>query len=80
MHHDSIRAVADRLEKYFDWYLRVDPDVTPAHAAIVDRFVQLATGPTSTPEAKALLEASDGMALGSAWEEMRATLRVLAHA
>lgn len=80
MHHDSIRAVADRLERYFDWYLRVDPDVTPEHAAIVSRFVRLATGPTSTPEAKALLKASDGIALGSPWEEMRATLKVLAYA
>lgn len=80
MQPESIRPIADRLESYFDWYMRIDPDVTPAAANIVARFVQLSRRKTSRKEAKELLKASDGFSLGSAWEEMRAALMLLARA
>jgi len=81
MHRDSIRPVADRLEQYFDWYVRADPDATPEAAALVSRFVKLARSEARCArEAQRLLRESRGFALGSAWEEMRAALAVLAFA
>ena len=80
MQLDSIRPVAQRLEQYFDWYLRADPDATTEAADVVSRFLRLVEGPSSPTEAKALLDDSGAFSLGSAWEEMRAALRVLAHA
>lgn len=81
MQLESIRPVADRLERYFDWYMHIDPDMTPQAVSIVSRFVRLASRRTTSPrEARELLKASDGFTFGSAWEEMRAALLLLANA
>ncbi|MCC6338340.1 MAG: hypothetical protein IT380_30640 [Myxococcales bacterium] len=80
MQLDSIRPTAQRLEQYFNWYLRADPDATSEAADLVSRFLQLVSGPASAQEAKLLLDKSGAFALGSAWEEMRAALRVMARA
>ncbi|MEW5741999.1 MAG: hypothetical protein AB1938_24000 [Myxococcota bacterium] len=80
MQLDSIRPVAQRLEQYFNWYLRTDPDATAEAADLVSRFLALVSGPASAQEAKVLFDRSGAYALGSAWEEMRAALKVMAHA
>jgi hypothetical protein len=77
---ESVRSVADRLENYFEWYLRTDPDASSAVVTLVNRFTALVAGPVDTAEAKRLLDDTRGFALGSPWEEMRLTLMTLAHA
>lgn len=80
MQIDSIRPVAQRLEQYFDWYLRADPDATAEAADLVSRFLKLVDGSAPPNEAQALYDESGAYSLGSAWEEMRAALKLLAHA
>lgn len=80
MQIDSIRPVAQRLEQYFDWYLRADPDATSEAADLVSRFLKLVEGDAPPNEAQALYDESAAFSLGSAWEEMRAALKLLAHA
>jgi len=78
MQNDSLRPIAARLETYFDWYLHADPDATCEAADLVSRFLALVARPSTAQEARQLLEASGAYALGSAWEEMRAALRMMA--
>jgi hypothetical protein len=78
MQLDSIRPIAARLEQYFDWYLHADPDATCEAADVVSRFLKLVSGPATAQDAKRLLDDSGAYSLGSAWEEMRAALRVMA--
>jgi hypothetical protein len=80
MQIDSIRPVAQRLEQYFDWYLRADPDATMEAADLVSRFLKLVDGEAPPNEAQALYDETAAFSLGSAWEEMRAALQLLAHA
>lgn len=75
---EPVRSVARRLERYFDWYFRYDPDMPREAALLVTRFLALARGRVDAREAKKLLDESRGFALGSPWEEMRAALKVLA--
>lgn len=75
---EPVRSVARRLERYFDWYVRVDPDMPGEAVQLVSRFTALAQGRSDPRAARALLEESRGFALGSPWEEMRAALRTLA--
>lgn len=78
MQRESVRSVAQRLENYFDWYLRTDPDASTAVVSLVDRFSALVAGPANAAEAKKLLDDTRGYALGSPWEEMRLALMTLA--
>jgi hypothetical protein len=80
MQLDAIRPVAQRLEQYFAWYLRSDPDATAEAAELVSRFLRLVSGPASAQEAKVLFDESGAHALGSPWEEMRAALKAMAQA
>lgn len=80
MQLDTIRPTAARLAQYFAWYLRADPDATCEAADLVERFMKLVDGAGSAKDAKALYDDSGAYALGSAWEEMRAALRVMATA
>jgi|APLak6261675434_1056106.scaffolds.fasta_scaffold01051_5 hypothetical protein len=75
---ESVRSVADRLESYFEWYLRTDPDASSAVVTLVSRFSALVAGPANAAEAKRLLDDTRGFALGSPWEEMRLQLLRLA--
>lgn len=75
---ETIRSVASRLERVFDWYVRTDPDVPAEAVRLLSRFTALARGPSNAAAAKQLLEESRGFTLGSPWEEMRAALRTLA--
>jgi hypothetical protein len=75
---ETVRSVAGRLERYFDWYARVDPDVPGEAVQLVARFFALAHGRVDRKAAKQLLEESGGFSLGSPWEELRVALRTLA--
>jgi hypothetical protein len=75
---ETVRSVATRLENYFDWYVRIDPDVPAEAVQLLSRFTELAWGPSDSAAAKRLLDESRGFTLGSPWEEMRAALQTLA--
>lgn len=78
MQPENVRAVAARLQSYFEWYLRTDPDASDATVALVTRFSSLTTHDADRAEARSLLEAMKGIALGSPFEEMRFALARLA--
>lgn len=78
MQPESVRSIAQRLEHYFDWYLRSDPDASSAAVALVNRFTTLVQGHADATEAKRLLDDTRGFSLGSPWEEMRLALMQLA--
>lgn len=75
---DSVRSVATRLESYFDWYVRVDPEVPSAVWSLLSRFSALVEGPTNVAVAQQLLDETKAYSLGSPWEELRLTLTQLA--
>jgi hypothetical protein len=77
MQPETVRSVASRLENYFEWYLRTDPDASSAVVTLVSRFTALVAGPVNAAEAKRLLDDTRGFALGSPWEEMRLALMTL---
>jgi hypothetical protein len=77
---ESVRSVAERLDNYFEWYLRTDPDASSAVVSLVARFTALVAGPVDTAEAKRLLDDTRGISLGSPWEEMRMALMTLTRA
>lgn len=77
MQPETVRSVARRLENYFDWYLRMDPDASSAACELFNRFTALVNGPVNRTEAKKLLDETRGFALGSPWEEMRLALQTL---
>ena len=76
---DSVRSVATRLENYFDWYVRVDPEVPSAVWTLLSRFSALVNGPENVAGAQQLLAETNGYSLGSPWEELRLALAQLAH-
>ena len=76
---DSVRSVAIRLESYFDWYVRVDPEVPSAVWSLLARFSALVNGPENVVAARQLLDETKGFSLGSPWEELRLALAQLAH-
>ena len=78
MQPESLRSVAERLENYFDWYFRIDPDATAWAVTLVNRFNRLVSGSGDAVEAKKLLDDTSGVSLGSPWEEMRLALLTLA--
>lgn len=78
MQPESLRSVAQRLENYFEWYFRIDPDATAWAVTLVSRFNQLVSGTGDAAEAKKLLDDTSGLSLGSPWEEMRLALLTLA--
>jgi len=76
---DSVRSVATRLETYFEWYVRVDPEVPSAVWSLLSRFSALVEGPSNPPAAQQLLDDTRGFSFGSPWEELRLALAQLAH-
>ena len=76
---DSVRSVATRLESYFDWYVRVDPEVPSAVWSLLSRFSALVEGPANEAAARQLLAETKAYSLGSPWEELRLALSQLAH-
>ncbi|MBL8914052.1 MAG: hypothetical protein JNM17_25330 [Archangium sp.] len=78
MQPESLRSVAQRLENYFEWYFRIDPDATAWAVTLVSRFNKLVSGTGDALEAKKLLDDTSGVSLGSPWEEMRLALLTLA--
>ena len=76
---DSVRSIATRLESYFDWYVRVDPEVPSAVCTLLSRFSALVNGPANAAAAQQLLDETRGYSLGSPWEELRLALAQLAH-
>ena len=76
---DSVRSVASRLETYFDWYVRVDPEVPSAVWSLLSRFSALVEGPANEAVARQLLDETRAYSLGSPWEELRLALSQLAH-
>lgn len=78
MQPESLRSVAQRLENYFEWYFRIDPDATAWAVTLVSRFNRLVSGTGDAAEAKRLLDDTSGVSLGSPWEEMRLALLTLA--
>lgn len=79
MQTESVRAVATRLESYFEWYVRIDPEVPSAVWSLLSRFSALVDGPADAVAAKKLLDETKGYSLGSPWEELRLALARLAH-
>ena len=75
---DSVRSIASRLETYFDWYVRVDPEVPSAVWSLLTRFSALVNGPENVAAARQLLDETKGFSLGSPWEELRLALARLA--
>lgn len=80
MQPETVRSVATRLQSYFEWYVRTDPDVSDALVALVSRFSALSTHDANRAEARSLLEAMRGFSLGSPFEELRFALARLATA
>ncbi len=80
MHPETVRAVAARLQSYFEWYVRTDPDASEATVALVSRFSAVAQCGADRADARSLLEAMRGVSLGSPFEEMRLALARLAAA
>jgi hypothetical protein len=78
MQPESVRSVAQRLEGYFDWYFRIDPDASAWALPLVTRFQKLCTGSGDAAEAKRLFDDTAAVSLGSPWEEMRVALLTLA--
>lgn len=76
---DSVRSIASRLETYFDWYVRVDPEVPSAVWSLLSRFSALVNGPQNVAAARQLLAETQAFSLGSPWEELRLALAQLAH-
>ncbi len=76
---DSVRSIASRLETYFDWYVRVDPEVPSAVWSLLSRFSALVNGPENVAAARQLLDETQAFSLGSPWEELRLALARLAH-
>ncbi len=76
---DSVRSTATRLETYFDWYVRVDPEVPSAVWSLLSRFSALVHGPENVAAARQLLDETRAYSLGSPWEELRLALARLAH-
>ena len=76
---DSVRSIASRLETYFDWYVRVDPEVPSAVWSLLSRFSALVNGPENVDAARQLLDETKAFSLGSPWEELRLALARLAH-
>ncbi len=75
---DTVRSVASRLETYFEWYVRVDPEVPSAVWSLLSRFSALVAGPSNPHAAQQLLDETGGFSFGSPWEELRLTLTQLA--
>jgi hypothetical protein len=78
MQPESVRSVAQRLENYFEWYFRIDPDASAWAVTVVSRFQKLVRGTGDAAEAKKLLDESASFSFGSPWEEMRLALLTLA--
>jgi hypothetical protein len=81
MHDDvSLRQLGLRVEQYFDWYRRQEPDVvTEGAAEVVATFRYLSTHP-SREVARRLLPLTEGISYGTPWEEMRLALADMARA
>lgn len=78
MQPESLRSVAQRLEDYFEWYFRIDPDASSWAVSLVARFSSLVKGQGDSAEAKRLLDETSTLSFGSPWEEMRLALLTLA--
>ena len=75
----SLRALGARVEQYFDWYRRQDPEMPDQAAEVVASFSYLTTHP-SRDGARKLLPQTEAFSLGSMWEEMRLALADMARA
>lgn len=81
MHDDvTLRQLGARVEQFFDWYRRQEPEVVPETAAeAVASFTYWTTHP-SREQARKLLPLVERFSFGGLWEEMRLALLELAHA
>ncbi|MBE2253940.1 MAG: hypothetical protein IAE78_30710 [Myxococcus sp.] len=78
--HDDLRKLGVRVEQFFDWYRRQEPELVPETAAeIVASFTYLSSHP-SREQARKLLPATETFAFGALWEEMRLALKEMARA
>lgn len=76
---DSVRSAAARIEQYFEWYVRVDPEVPSAVWTLLSRFHDLLEHPDDERAARQLLADTRGFSYGSPWEELRLAVAQLAH-
>lgn len=80
--HDAVtlRQLGLRVEQFFDWYRRQEPELVPdAAAELVASFTYLSTHP-SREQARRLLPVTEAFAFGALWEEMRLALAEMARA
>lgn len=76
----TLRQLGARVEQFFDWYRRQEPEAVPETAAeIVASFTYLSTHP-SREQARRLLPVTETFTFGSLWEEMRLALAEMARA
>lgn len=76
----TLRQLGVRVEQFFDWYRRQEPEVVPETAAeLVASFTYLSTHP-SRELARRLLPLTAGFSFGAVWEEMRLALAEMARA
>lgn len=75
-----LRQLGRRVEQFFDWYRRQEPEAVPESAAeVVATFSYLSTHP-SRDQARKLLPQTEVFSFGSIWEEMRLALAEMARA
>lgn len=81
MHDDvTLRQLGLRVEQFFDWYRRQEPDVvTEGAAEVVATFRYLSAHP-SREVARRLLPLTEGVSYGAPWDEMRLALADMARA
>jgi hypothetical protein len=74
----TLRQLGARVEQFFDWYRRQEPEVVPETAAeVVASFAYLSTHP-SREQARKLLPVAKIFSFGAHWEEMRLALDEMA--
>ena len=81
MHDDvTLRQLGMRVEQFFDWYRRQEPEAVPdAAAEVMASFTYLSTHPTRE-QARKLLHVTESFTFGALWEEMRLAIAELARA
>lgn len=76
----SLRQLGVRVEQFFDWYRRQEPEVVSETAAeAVASFTYWSSHPTRE-QARQLLPVVERLSFGGLWEEMRLALAEMAHA
>lgn len=81
MHDEmTLRQLGVRVEQFFDWFRRQEPELVPECAAEAVASFSYLTAHPSRERARQLLPRLEGVSLGGLWEEMRLAVAELARA